>query len=223
MLGTWQQSNEQLCATLIKRGCVLLPPASCHCCATPLFQDYMRRREGTMYLSLAPSALTILTVCIKDNTAFLTPISGWSSTLLPWWLHSLPGIPAVRHRPYSNLLSEPSQGIFGGASIPHVLLLYSQWVTHMQSHCGLQHAALPSLGSAMQKVHLCPSEKRNTGELEGTASWGQKRFIGLENYVGFTFYTPVNSDFHEVGGVATATVISHHFYCLCQGDHLILS
>lgn len=40
--------------------------------------------------------------------------------------------------------------------------------------------------------------------------------------VGFTFYTPVNSDFHEVGGVATATVVSHHFCCLCHRDHLIL-
>lgn len=83
--------------------------------------------------------------------------------------------------------------------------------------------ALQELAMWKNVIILCPHGRRSTGELESTAGWGQQQFIGLENYVGFTFYTPVNSDFHEVGGVATATVVSHHFCCLCHRDHLILS
>lgn len=79
------------------------------------------------------------------------------------------------------------------------------------------------VGHVEKVIILCQHGRRSTGQLESTAGWGQQQFIGLENYVGFTFYTPVNSDFHEVGGVATATVVSHHFCCLCHKDHLILS
>lgn len=82
---------------------------------------------------------------------------------------------------------------------------------------------LQELAMWKKVIILCPHGRRSTGELESTAGWGQQQFIGLENYVGFTFYTPVNSDFHEVGGVATATVVSHHFCCLYHRDHLILS
>lgn len=120
-------------------------------------------------------------------------------------------------------------GWFGGRTgqdkILHVLSLLFPGDLQNSHHVPLLNAVwgLQELAMWKKVIILCPRGRRSTGELESTAGWGQQQFIGLENYVGFTFYTPVNSDFHEVGGVATATVVSHHFCCLCHRDRLILS
>lgn len=160
------------------------------------------------------------------------------ASLLQWWsFHSLYGVPGSHHKPYTTVLSKDFESTWGVGRTCHRLCHFRliHQVTWRQQHCSSaplrnSHSApLLSTGFVLQqlamhrKVYLCPSERRNTGELESTANWGQQQFLGLQNYVGFTFYTPVNSDFHAVGGVATATVVSHHFCCLCHRDHLILS
>lgn len=198
-----------------------------------------------MYLPLTPSVSKILTIYIKCNSALLkadshrSKLTGLASFLQQRSSRSLYRIPVRQHIPYSILLSKAFERIWGGGQdMTQSFVLFSSYspghlqAKTLQASLPLQNShyvPLLNTGSGLQelavqkKVYLCPNGRRNTGELESTASWGQQQFIGLENYVGFTFYTLVNSDFHEVGGVATATVISHHFCCLCQRDHLILS
>lgn len=104
----------------------------------------------------------------------------------------------------------------GQATMLHFPLI--QQVTHGQRHCRHQ--------GSCRTASLCPrswpKESRALESWKALQAEGSNN-SGLENYVGFTFSTPVNSDFHEVGGVATATVVSHHLCCLCHRDHLILS